>query len=262
MSMGGAAFSPAGDFRIKSLRKGVVPLTPAVTGFRLYGLTKTGAEASIHNATMEIESRSGDLFVVSIVNGPPLPYYEDGNNGTLVPTYVFTYSHMGHPIQDLCVGGLEPREAIVFQGDRYDVTTGALVAVGQAAHPWFNIACKEDALWKLALMRHVEAAQDPTHITTVDDRNAGIRAIRADYCGTGVPMTELGVQVDWANRGLWLTIQPDPRLEAIWTGAGALCVDRPRLVDLADIPCPVASCDDYIDDWPNVGSFVTYAPEL
>jgi RNA polymerase sigma-70 factor (ECF subfamily) len=266
-------FSEVGGFRIKSLTGPLgTKLEPVVDGFWFYGRDDAGVARPVWGGAMRIESNRGGQFDVFISRGDDHPnglhYYEDGHvpSDSPLPTYQFTYVEVTGgkrgPVSDLCREDTPTslvRDALVFQGDRYDIINGKVLAIGAAAAPWFNIACKDDALWKLALMRHVEPAQDEFHETNQNDRTAGLRAIRADYCGTGTPKTEPGVDVDWRNRGGWLTHEADeyPQVEAIWTASGATCVDVPRFVDRNELGCERPFCPRAITA---IASFFTHVP--
>lgn len=78
---------------------------------------------------------------------------------------------------------------------------------------------------------------------------ACVRAVRADYCGNGLSMTAAGTQVNFYDSA---GIQKDEAawpLEAIWTPAGALCVNVPRLVTAPADPSsgrPAMKTNDYL----------------
>lgn len=243
-------------------------LRPAVSGFTLYGVrpdkTKvSGAALDGAKLTIETDTIPMKKFELTIEIAAPVPFYENGDDGTKVPTYRITYVDPAFPQghRHLCSGSTDkPNESLVYAGDRYDAYTGDVIATGAAAGPWFNIACKDDARWKLALMRYVEAAQDATHKTSAEEREAGLRSIRADYCGNGVAMTEIGIDIDWDSTGGWLTVDAaNEPVEAIWTDDGAICVSNPRYVALDTIPC-AKKCGDLWQTWSAHGSWITYLP--
>jgi len=59
---------------------------------------------------------------------------------------------------------------------------------------------------------------------------ACVRAVRADYCGNGLSMTAEGTQVNFYDSAGLQKDESNGPLEAVWTPAGALCVNVPRLV--------------------------------
>ncbi|MBK9032397.1 MAG: hypothetical protein IPL61_13990 [Myxococcales bacterium] len=252
--------------RITSVSMGGVQYGVDVDGFQLLGKPFGGGPAvSLVGATIDLELKgSTTTYQLSIAAGTPVHYFEGGDDGTVLPTYRISYREvvdgdMG-PLEDLC-GTNElstvARDSLVYQGDRYDPVTGAVIATGAAAGPWVNIACKDDALWKLALFRHVEAASAPGFVTTSGQRTAGLRSIVADYCGTGDSNTKPGADVDWTNAGGWLWRPSYYVVEAVWTESGATCVDEPRVISRDDLACDIPKCNGAGD--PS-SAFTTYVP--
>lgn len=271
LDMTGEEFSPRGEFRIKSAWAGTVKVSVHVDGFDLYGLSSTGAKKVIDR--LMIESKSGAQFEATVSAGPPMAYVDTPGTDE-VPTYHVTYRQIVGkrmlPPRDICLSPTPsfPRDALVFAGDRFDDEAN-VIATGEAAGTWFNITCRNDAMWKLALMHHVEAAIDDTHETTQDERTAGLKSIIADYCGTGDPTTEEDVAVQWVTAHGWFTLEPDPLLEAIWGPNGAVCVNFMRVPELGPIECDLPACTygsgpDPLwteGDWTALGTMQTWAPE-
>ncbi len=241
----GVTPSPGG-LRIKSLRhtQSGKPLTLEVDGFAAKGHGAIGS-VGLEHTTMVIEQvGTSTTFTLSFALGASLPYYQGGDDGSTIQayrvSYVETTGGRRRPPRDLCSpDGLStiPRDVILFQGDRYDGATGEVLATGAAAAPWFNLACKDDALWKLALFRHVEPASAGAFTTTPDQRTAALRSIRADYCGDGTAYTQPGVTVSWTHPPGWLWPTVDQVVEALWDETGALCLDTPRLVERDQVDC-------------------------
>ncbi|MFY0538849.1 ADYC domain-containing protein [Nannocystis pusilla] len=82
---------------------------------------------------------------------------------------------------------------------------------------------------------------------TVNQRQATIRMITADYCGDGYSFTEDGTHLDWEN--LAETVSPDAPpswsdIEALWDEDGAVCLSNPRLATLAQVAvrCTLPTC--------------------
>lgn len=262
----GTTYSPSG-LRITGATWNGAPQKIDVDGFTWLRRPAGGGPLKpISGTTITVASKDGKgLFELTITAAATLPYYEDPLMTPAVPSYWVSYVQVingrRQPPVDLCgkdEGMSLPRPAIVFQGDRYSSTTGALIATGDAAKPWFNITCKDDSLWKLALMRAVEAAADATHQTGVPERMAHLRSIRADYCGDGTPYTEIGTQVDWINAGGWLVQDTDWNPEAVWGPDGAVCLTYTRLPDI-DVPCADAlpACEELPGDWRTHGTVLT-----
>jgi ADYC domain len=247
LDMSMTSFSPVGGFRIKSMTSsGGVALRPDVDGFVLRGRTASDELVYVPNFKMQVEADTGEVYELTFAHGG-LVQYLDVAAPPNKPTYYVTYRQLSginmHPQLPLCTPtlGNYPRKSLVFRGDRYDIKTGRVSAIGAAAGSWFNIACEDDAIWKLAMMQLVEVAERQGHHTTQDQRTAGVRAIRADYCGTGTSYTVLGTDVDWQNDWLTHDAVAYPNIEAIWTNDGAKCLDTKRIADKY-VPCRRASC--------------------
>jgi hypothetical protein len=78
---------------------------------------------------------------------------------------------------------------------------------------------------------------------------ACVRAVRADYCGNGLSMTAEGTQVNFYDSAGVQKDEASWPLEAVWTPAGALCVNVPRLVTAPADPTsgrPAMKTRDYL----------------
>ena len=269
------AYSPVGGFRIKSFRTaGDVPLVLRVQGFVLLGINGVQiiGPMGLIGAKLVIESRIGPQYEMTLEAVGSIPYLELGNVDPPIPTYRWRYRRIGAtndaPDTFLCRSDdihYGEKDAVMFAGDRYSKATGTVIATGREAEPWFNIACNDAALWKMAVFRFVEAARRlPRFDTDVADRTAAIRAIRADYCGNNVAWTESGTAVDWANRRAWLTINAVayPNVEAIWDENGAICLSKPRKTPIGMITCwdPSKVCDGLVGSWTARGRMITFVP--
>jgi hypothetical protein len=137
--------------------------------------------------------------------------------------------------------GLE-HKALVFQWDRYDAVHKTVTETA-TDDPWFNIACAATATAKMHLLRHTRAGSYNdsgviAYDTTVDQRQAMLKMLTADYCGMGQSFTRDGVPLvyDTAN-GLYIDRRDMIAKESMWTSSGAICIDTPRLdVTPGDMP--------------------------
>lgn len=129
--------------------------------------------------------------------------------------------------------GMGPREALIFAGDRIDVTAKTMSRDGDPA--WFNIGCAGDTLAKLHLMRNTLASDTrlspaPSH----DKRQATLKLLTADYCGTGRSFTVPWQPLQWKGHSddavdEYLAAPPVAEIEARWNQDGAICLSRPRM---------------------------------
>jgi hypothetical protein len=165
--------------------------------------------------------------------------------------------------------------AVLIDGERYDAQTKTVSASGASADGWFNIACNGSALAKMKLLGY-----DPEYTntattaqTTPSQRQATLKMITADYCGSGVSFTIIGEPLRWYNRSGAATpdasVPPALSSEAIWLDSGALCLDVPRLEDdepdiaaaiAAECGAALPSCAAYLDDWQQHGEWRTENP--
>lgn len=133
---------------------------------------------------------------------------------------------------NLDVMGMNTVQAVVFEGERIDKTTKTISTALDTS--WFNIGCAGHALAKLAANGFTESARLAFGFnTSILDRQAFLRMLIADYCGTGRPFTVSGQPLQWMDwRGYTqYAISPaNLELEARWTATGAACVNTPRVL--------------------------------
>ena len=131
--------------------------------------------------------------------------------------------------------GRAPHAAIVFEWDRYDAAAKTVRETGDG-DPWFNLACAGTAKAKMHLLRHTLAGSydnrgDQIVQTDVPGRQAMLKMLTADYCGTGQSFTRDGTPLLYGDK---LGIYPPPqiparRVEAHWDADGAVCLNTPRI---------------------------------
>ena len=101
----------------------------------------------------------------------------------------------------------------------------------------FTFACEGYALAKCVEMGYApwltvtecKAPGDCADRSLASFHQACTRMLRADYCGDGTPTTRDGTKVDlWDHFGIQGDDQPAWNLEAEWSAAGSVCVDRTR----------------------------------
>ncbi len=219
---------------------------------------------------------TGELFDLLLVdiNEKDVTYRSGAREVT--PVYDFKARRAGHNSFDYSICNNDPlpfdptwsglsHHALLYRGDRYDPTTKSLMA-NDPWDGWSFIACNGSAATKLELYRHTfaggfDANWNPRFMTSLYDRTAFLKAITADYCGTGGPQfTVNGTPLAFATTAEPSSFPSLPyvsvrSVEAEWgvtnTGAiGAICLDHPRLEaagithDLVEWVChrPFPSC--------------------
>lgn len=114
-------------------------------------------------------------------------------------------------------------ETIIFAGDRIDPET--MTVNDQPDFEWFNFGCAGHTLAKLHLTRNTITSQP---VPDWKARQATLKMLVGDYCGTGVPITESGTPLRWQSD--LMAYFPTPhKIEARWTHLGATCLRKPRL---------------------------------
>lgn len=114
----------------------------------------------------------------------------------------------------------------------------------QAAPRSITIACVGEAAAKMKLMDFHPAG---SRGASVAERQATLRMITADYCGTGQSFTQTGTPVAWRDwQGLIKPPYGEDVMEALWTESGASCLSTPRFVAREDVEavCSIPVCED------------------
>lgn len=179
----------------------------------------------------------------------------------VVATYTLLYPDVEAILGVRSVCNPDPLDSLVsavtvLGGETYDLET-------KTVHPdrprWLTLACAGSAAAKMRLMNYgpqsdFDGAGNPA---TVAQRQATLKMLTADYCGDGHSYTENGTPLKWENHG-GTVVSPGSfgAPEAIWSAAGALCLDATRL-EGAQLSCTRPSCAELsLDD----GEWATYVP--
>jgi hypothetical protein len=210
---------------------------PAVEGAELEGATIDLLSSSGYSVPVHIEWTGETDFWVSAPAGPARTSVYKLT--TMLPTGI-----LGSICDELpAVSGtisvdddIDPAElAVVFEGDRYNSHSGIIEIPGKTG--WFNIACVGTALAKMHLLRHTSAGNGSTSSPSWEQRQAMLRLLSADYCGDGDAYARNGTPLLFEDQdGRFRPNAPSGNIEslnveAIWTAAGALCLDDPRSWD-------------------------------
>jgi hypothetical protein len=267
--------------KLLGLEKGGRSYTPEVIGTELIGHSDDPASyPSITGAEL-----AGSHFVLDTPGGVvPLHIRKESRitsywvgKPELIATYELDYELNGL-LRPVCndppdEGPVWPmaKEAILFEGDRYDADAKTVIDVDDTR--WFNIACAGSALAKLVLNRQVTVASDDK--PDVASRQALLKLFVSDVCGTGQAFTHEGEPLLWGNAPLDGKVAS---YEAVWDQDGALCMNTHRLDGDPDYPTIAAdiahacakagralpACDDtpsFPQAWPNGGLLVSANPD-
>jgi hypothetical protein len=144
--------------------------------------------------------------------------------------------------------GMDSVASVVFENDNIDSHKKTVSLRGEKH--WFNIGCAGHALAKLHLSGHTTGAQnDEGFHTTEQERQATLKMITADYCGTGYAFTVAGQPLQWTDQHGWntYTIGFAGKKEAEWTEKGASCLNEPRINANPTVPGLAAFPDVELD---------------
>lgn len=127
--------------------------------------------------------------------------------------------------------GMRSNETLVFEGDRIDQDAKTMNDNKNWDPAWFNFGCAGRTLAKLRLLHKTQGNGTGDWAS----RQAALKMLSADYCGTGMPFTRTGQRIAWMDsEGLVEYVRPPTGIEARWDWYGAACVTRPRRQD--DVP--------------------------
>ena len=144
----------------------------------------------------------------------------------------------------ICPGADANAAAVtILHGETYD---SELKQVDQIGSQWITLACIDEAAAKMKRLGYSPGGEMPDTYqpASVAQRNATLKMITADFCGTGESFTAHGTKLRWDNAGHTI-IPPQPimlagPIEAVWDEHGAMCIGEARLGNEADIlqACP------------------------
>lgn len=138
--------------------------------------------------------------------------------------------------------------------ERYDAETKEVIAEQES---WVTLACRDEALFKMKSLGYVPYETKAIH------RQATLKMITGDYCGTGHSFTEDGTPLVWQNfEGTIGKDAGEGQIEALWNEYGALCLSTPRLAALAEITehCTLPVCDEELLAKGGEYEWITWTP--
>ncbi|HEV7556621.1 MAG TPA: ADYC domain-containing protein [Kofleriaceae bacterium] len=239
---------PRHQFRIVSFTQNGDEYIPQLVGGVLTGV-KVGAPNQVIGGptlagarfivTSDLTHTKYDLQIESIghvaywaqTNGAQTPYYTISWKTVDAGETAWKNICKAPPkTTDLETLGMETTSAVLFEGDRLDVTSKSVVGMDKM---WMNIGCAGHAVSKLHMTAHSQAAQVATGMmTTREERTAMLKMFVADYCGDGRAFTVAGQPLSWVDDHHWLSLWPgwNYEIEARWTEKGATCLNTPRVL--------------------------------
>ncbi len=202
--------------------------------------------AALIGSTILVKMGSGLTVPVLIAGTESVPSWASG--GAPITAYTLVYTDLNLVQSNVCKGSLlEPlTSAVTFLGG--ETYNDATKTVNAGQNGWFTLACAGSAAAKMKLMNYGPNSNfdGQGHAATPLQRQATLKMITADYCGTGTSYTATGTPILWTNASH--TVTPDPNtpagdFEAAWGPNGATCLETPRRPDLAEaMTCNLPAC--------------------
>lgn len=275
--------------RITDVRYGTLSMPlrlEVVNGDRLRVVMLSGTPvadgAAVAGTRITVEVK-GSLYEIRVASAAQTAYFWV-RHPVAIWEYELRYRPVAGPAADPCVGRGQCKEqalcsegdgdptkvtAIVFGGDLYNPRTKA-VAAGAGTAGWMNVACNDSAPNKMYRFGHTSAAQARIGLaTTLVQRQAMMNAWTSNLCGDGTSHTQQGEPV-LLRESLGVQNITSPyrgamgSYEAIWSEAGAVCLDTHRREDTepgiteqlrtaCDVDAPLPTCAGMIEDWKAYG---------
>ncbi len=180
-----------------------------------------------------------------------------------VSTYALVYPDLGSLLgqRNICNGDLTDllaTTATVLGGETYDLTSKEVNA-GQDG--WFTIACPGSAADKLRMFNYGPQSDfdGAGHPATVDQRQATLKMITADYCGEGISYTQNGTPLQWENHAGTVYMSTTlGAVESVWNKDGAVCLGSTRTgIATNQLDCTLPSCSGHT---LAEGEWITHVP--
>lgn len=187
-------------------------------------------------------------------------YHPDWVEEHLVATYSLHYvdPFSGEGPLNVCPGqDLDQTSVLLLDGERYDPQTKTVIPESDS---WTTMACRGHALAKMKLMGF---SPDDVYGSGWEQRQATLKMITADYCGTGTSFTALGTPLDWIDELAHFEeedMSGPGNLEAQWNENGATCLNDPRVANPAEVAeeCVLPMCPE--DDGPGTEIWASFVP--
>lgn len=269
----------------KNIGGSPMQLAAAPEGDRLIGVSLDGL-STVTQGTSLIGTRisllvGGQSYEIIIDWVEPTEKFWVVDGTKSIESYTFLYRPLGSAVRPipLCSdedGNPALLRALVFTGDLYNPATKH-ITVGPETDGWLNIACAGSATYKMHKIGYTTAAQGRLGLmTTIAQRRAMLNAWTSNVCGTGRSFTKQGEPITLREvKAAQLPTSPylaaAVTREAIWSEAGAVCLDvhrrvedEPDIYDQIKAECgasPVPACTPaQWGSWQAYGAVITGNP--
>jgi hypothetical protein len=121
--------------------------------------------------------------------------------------------------------GMHAGETLIILGDRFNAEAKTMNQNEDWNPSWFNFGCAGRTIAKMKLLRKTQKSGTGNWKT----RQAALKMLAADYCGTGKAFTRTGTRVEFKDTEYVPDYPWTPTvIEARWNERGATCVSTPR----------------------------------
>ena len=229
----GMVLGPLSSGLNMNLRLGVDPQTDSFIGLAGDDVLLSGADMVGAKIAVILNNGQYIWLTISAIDSQIASWSDSGG---MITAYRATYFNQGNE-QSLCPSTNPENQWFTLIPD--EVYTPEVTPSPRSV----TIACVGEAAAKMKLMDfHPQGARG----ASVGDRQATLRMITADYCGTGESFTLTGTAVAWRDN--LDRVKPpygEEVLEALWDEDGAICLDTPRVVarDTVAAACPIPACE-------------------
>lgn len=220
--------------------------------FSLNGAYTVASGPGLIGWRIELEGPGGVVRHATIrAHNPELASWSAG--AAPISTYAIAYDSDPGPsvtYVNVCPNAT-PEETVltVIGGETYDRDTKE---VNPGMSGWATLACADEAAFKMKRLAYgPNDTIGATGVTaTVAQRQATLKMLTGDYCGTGFPYTVQGFPLKWTDQASNVNWTSGAVLEARWDEHGATCLTLPRVAELGEVaciddldPCPVGPHD-------------------
>ncbi|MEO8698923.1 MAG: ADYC domain-containing protein [Kofleriaceae bacterium] len=211
----------------------------------LFGVALDGsilAHDHLRDATIHVWQGGSPLYIIRLGGAR----YIEKRVGGKVEVYEMFWQRLdGHEEGELCnvptypigrddMADMRNNEVVLFEGDRIHARTKTMSKDKDWDPDWFNFGCAGRTLAKLKI--NAQTTKDQMPGQGWERRQATLKMLCADYCGTGKSYTETGIPLVW-NDGEYMPYRVEPiAIEARWTELGSICVNTPRLEEAIGAP--------------------------
>ena len=197
--------------------------------------------------------------VITIAGYDEIPSWAVGAPDTATYALVYPDASSSTGTHNVCNGDLTDTlatAAIVLGSETYDLDTKE---VNENLADWFTIGCAASAVAKTRLFNNGPQSDFDVNgnAASVDQRQATLKMITADYCGNGTSYTANSTPLQFEDAAGTVAVSGTPGpIEAIWTAEGALCLGTTRIPNTS-VACSLPSCAGFdVSD----GVWATYVP--